>query len=102
MAIKQTREAAKTPEALPEVNFSEFDGGHARPGELVFVAGLNTICKQSQKETGVTGVYLEQLYTFGKPDRDPRERIISVTYYALAPSEILSPVAVSSSRFIPS
>ena len=43
----------------------------------------------------MTGVYLEQLYTFGKPDRDPRERIISVAYYALAPSELLTPVAGS-------
>jgi 8-oxo-dGTP diphosphatase len=34
-------------------------------------------------KTGLTQAFLEQLYTFGKPDRDPRTRIISVTYYAL-------------------
>ena len=28
--------------------------------------------RELQEETGVSGVYLEQLYTFGKPDRDPR------------------------------
>jgi len=35
------------------------------------------------EKTGVSDVYLEQLYTFGKPDRDPRARIITVTYFAL-------------------
>jgi 8-oxo-dGTP diphosphatase len=39
-----------------------------------------------EEETGVTGVYLEQLYTFGRPDRDPRERVITVAYYALIPT----------------
>jgi 8-oxo-dGTP diphosphatase len=33
--------------------------------------------------------YLEQLYTFGDPKRDPRERRIGVTYYALVPSDHL-------------
>lgn len=45
--------------------------------------------RELEEETGVTGVYLEQLYTFGVPDRDPRERVISVAYYALVPSERL-------------
>lgn len=43
--------------------------------------------RELEEETGVSGVYLEQLYTFGKPDRDPRERVISVAYYALIPSD---------------
>jgi 8-oxo-dGTP diphosphatase len=43
--------------------------------------------RELEEETGVTGVYLEQLYTFGCPARDPRERVISVTYYALVPSD---------------
>ncbi|HRQ38533.1 MAG TPA: NUDIX domain-containing protein [Chloroflexota bacterium] len=37
------------------------------------------------EETGVEEVYTEQLYTFGDPDRDPRMRVITVTYFALVP-----------------
>jgi 8-oxo-dGTP diphosphatase len=39
--------------------------------------------RELEEETGLTRLYLEQLYTFGAPKRDPRERIISVAYYAL-------------------
>ena len=34
-------------------------------------------------KVGPTGIFLEQLYTFGQPDRDPRTRVITVAYYAL-------------------
>jgi len=43
--------------------------------------------RELREETGIQGVYLEQLYTFGLPDRDPRERVITVAYYALIPSD---------------
>jgi len=36
-----------------------------------------------QEKTGITDVWLEQLFTFGNPQRDPRTRVISITYYAL-------------------
>jgi len=51
--------------------------------------------RELKEETGVTGVYLEQLYTFGQPDRDPRERVITVAYYALVPSDELEPKAAT-------
>lgn len=43
--------------------------------------------RELKEETGVDNCYLEQLYTFGKPERDPRMRVISVAYMALTPRE---------------
>lgn len=43
--------------------------------------------RELKEETGVSDVYLEQLYTFGEPDRDPRERVITVAWYALVPTD---------------
>jgi len=51
--------------------------------------------RELEEETGISGVYVEQLRTYGRPGRDPRERVISVAYYALAPSEHLTPRAAS-------
>ncbi|MGB5734353.1 MAG: NUDIX domain-containing protein [Thiohalocapsa sp.] len=46
--------------------------------------------RELAEETGVSGLYLEQLCTFGAVGRDPRERVISVAYFALAPSQRLT------------
>lgn len=43
--------------------------------------------RELNEETGVGDVYLEQLYAFGAPDRDPRTRVISVAYLALASAD---------------
>jgi 8-oxo-dGTP diphosphatase len=43
--------------------------------------------RELAEETGVRDVYLEQLYTFGDPQRDPRGRVISVAYIALVRAE---------------
>lgn len=39
--------------------------------------------RELQEETGIAVNYLEQLYTFGEPSRDPRQRIVSVAYFGL-------------------
>jgi 8-oxo-dGTP diphosphatase len=39
--------------------------------------------RELKEEAGIDVNYLEQLYSFGKPDRDPRNRVISVAYYGL-------------------
>lgn len=54
-------------------------GGFLRPGEDLDEAAR----RELQEETGVRTVYLEQLYTFGAPERDPRRRVVTVAYYAL-------------------
>ena len=38
-------------------------------------------------KTGLVDIYLEQLFTFGQPERDPRRRVIAVAYYALLPAD---------------
>lgn len=56
-------------------------GGFLKKGESLEEAASRVM----EEKTGVREVYLEQLYTFGRPDRDPRARIITVTYFALIP-----------------
>ncbi len=69
-----------------------FQGEWALPGGFLNLDEDLGDCAQREleEETGIKQVYLEQLYTFGKHDRDPRERVISVAYYALIPSDRLT------------
>jgi 8-oxo-dGTP diphosphatase len=64
-----------------------FKGMLALPG--VFVAKDESLdaaaARALEEKAGLAGVFLEQLYTFGDPRRDPRTRIVSVAYYALVP-----------------
>ena len=62
-----------------------FKGKWALPGGFVEMEeALETAAaRELEEEVGVSDVYLEQLYTFGEPKRDPRGRVISVAYFAL-------------------
>lgn len=76
---------------LIKMKKSPYERHWALPGGLV---GINesidaAAIKHLVKKTGVKNVYLEQLYTFGKPDRDPFGRVVSVGYIALIASEEL-------------
>ncbi len=69
--------------ALPGgfVEVGDSDGSHEQGEDLEAAAR-----RELQEETGLVVDYLEQLYTFGAPGRDPRGRTISVAYYALVRS----------------
>jgi len=49
--------------------------------------------RELEEETGVKGLSLEQLHTFGAPNRDPRGRVVTVAFYTLVPASRLSPRA---------
>lgn len=62
-------------------------GGFLKVSESLEEAALRVL----KEKAGVENVYVEQLYTFGDPDRDPRARVITVTYFALIPWKDLIP-----------
>ncbi len=68
--------------------YDPFKGSWAIPGGFVLddESLEDAVARELQEETGVKINYLEQLYTFGKPDRDPRSRIVSVAYFGLVKS----------------
>ena len=67
-------------------------GCWALPGGFVEMkeALREAAARELEEETGVKGMRLEQLYTFGEVERDPRTRIISVAYMAVVEDEELS------------
>lgn len=72
-----------------------FEGMWAIPGGFVdIVESLeDAALRELEEETGVRDVYLEQLYTFGDPGRDPRGRTITVAYFALVSAAAIHPCA---------
>ena len=77
-------------------------GGHPYKGKWAIPGGFVNMTeslddgakRELKEETGLSGDYhLEQLYTFGGVNRDPRMRVISVAYMALIPKAALLPRA---------
>ncbi len=71
LLIQRAKEPFKNHWALP--------GGFVDENETLEAAAL----RELQEETGVSDVFIEQLFTFGTPGRDPRGRVVTVAYYAL-------------------
>ena len=70
---------------LIERGLEPFKGRWALPGGFVRVEETldEAARRELAEEAGLTDVFLEQLFTFGELNRDPRERVVSVAYYAL-------------------
>jgi len=62
-----------------------FKGKWAFPGGFIGIDEEldDAVARELQEETGLTGVRLEQMHTFGKPGRDPRGRQITVAYMGI-------------------
>ncbi len=72
---------------LIERSAAPFQGMAALPGGFVWdgETTLQTAERTLAAKAGVTDVFIEQLFTFDAPDRDPRGHMLSVAYYALVP-----------------
>lgn len=73
--------------------FPPFKDMWAIPGGFVNIDAKEdleqTAARELQEETQLTGMFIEQLKTYGAPDRDPRKRIITAAYFALVPKKYL-------------
>lgn len=67
----------------PQRGWWAVPGGFVLPGEPLEAAAAREV----REEAGVSEAYLEQLYTFGDPARDPRGRVVTVAYFALVPAD---------------
>lgn len=78
-------DAAALKVLLIQRDLDPFAGKWALPGGFVQLDETldEAAWRELREETGVGDLYLEQLYTFGALARDPRERVVSVAYYAL-------------------
>lgn len=70
---------------LIQRDLEPFAGRWALPGGFAVVGESieESARRELAEETGLTGIFLEQLYTFSDPARDPREHVVTVAHYAL-------------------
>lgn len=85
---------------LIQRDLEPFAGRWALPGGFVEVdEPLDEAARRElAEETGLRDIFLEQLYSFGTPGRDPRERVVSVAYYALVSLAGHKPEAATDAR----
>jgi 8-oxo-dGTP diphosphatase len=84
-----TLREAKLQVLLVQRRHPPYEGAWALPGGFVQMEESleAAAARELEEETGVREAYLEQLYTYGEPERDPRGRVITVAYYALLPRD---------------
>lgn len=75
----------------PDAGKWSLPGGFVRIDESLDQAAARVL----REKAGLSGVFLEQLYTFGGLARDPRARVVTVAYYALVPAERLVAAGVT-------
>jgi len=75
----------------PFKNAWAIPGGFVMEGESLEQA----VRRELVEETGINVQYLEQLYTFGEPGRDPRQHIVSIAYFALVKSSLFQQLNAS-------
>jgi len=70
---------------LVERGIEPFKGRWAFPGGFLRMDESAEACalRELQEETGLEGAYIKQFHTFSDPKRDPRERVVTIAYYAL-------------------
>jgi ADP-ribose pyrophosphatase YjhB (NUDIX family) len=77
--------------ASPALGKWVLPGGVVAPAESLDAAAARVL----REQTGLDHVFIEQLYTFGAVDRDPRSRVVSVAYYALAPFDRVASAGIA-------
>jgi 8-oxo-dGTP diphosphatase len=77
-------------ERHPAINKWALPGGFVGLGESLDEAAARVLLDKA----GLSGLIPEQLYTFGEPGRDPRTRVVTVSYYALVPLERLAAAGI--------
>jgi 8-oxo-dGTP diphosphatase len=77
-----------------------FENEWALPGGFIRIGEDIDVCarRELEEETGLQNVYLEQLATIGTPNRDPREHVVTVAYFALVNLLEHPPTAATDAR----
>lgn len=78
-------DGAKLKVLLIERGLEPYKGRWAFPGGFLKIDESAELCakRELMEETGMVAEYMEQFHAFTEPNRDPRERVITIAYYAL-------------------